>query len=244
MKKKWQKILLIILGVLSISVIIGGFYLKSVTYTPTLQAQKAAESGEAVTGALKFQGDDKKPAVLFYQGALVEKASYSIWAEKLAAAGYTVYLIQEPLNLAVLSGNKAQQIIDQNKLTSYVIGGHSLGGVMASRFAEKHLSEKSLRGVFFLASYPDEKGSLATFKEPVLSLTGTDDGVLNQSAYQSAKKYLPKQTVFTSIEGGNHAGFGSYGEQKGDNEPKINNEEQQAIIADKLIQWLATVKVD
>lgn len=49
---------------------------------------------------------------------------------------------------------------------------------------------------------------------PVLSITATKDKVLNQEAYQEAKQYLPERTEYVSINGGNHGGFGSYGEQK------------------------------
>lgn len=70
-------------------------------------------------------------------GALVDNKSYSIWANKLAKAGYTVYLIKEPLNLAVFNPDKASSIIKTNKINNYVVGGHSLGGVITSRFAEK-----------------------------------------------------------------------------------------------------------
>ncbi|WYJ81748.1 hypothetical protein IGL98_001772 [Enterococcus sp. DIV0840] len=143
--------------------------------------------------------------------------------------------------MAVSGQNKAEQVIRSNHLTNYVIGGHSLGGVMASRFAAEQAND-GLKGVFFLASYPDEKGSLSKFKGQVLSLTGSKDGVLNWQAYDQAKKYLPEQTVFEEIKGGNHAGFGSYGEQKGDKSAGINNDEQQQEVANLLINWLKTIQ--
>lgn len=239
--KKWQKRLLWFMGVLIALILIGLFYVKTITYTPTTMALEASQKATDEKDVLFFKGDKEKPALIFYQGALVESASYSIWAEKVAEAGYSVYLVKEPLNLAVLGQNKAEQIIRSNDLTDYVIGGHSLGGVMASRFATEQ-DNSGLKGVFFLASYPDEKGSLSSFKGQVLSLTGSKDGVLNWDAYEQAKKYLPKQTVFQEIKGGNHAGFGSYGEQKGDKPAGINNDEQQEAVANQLIDWLKSIK--
>ena len=240
--KKWQKRLLWFVGVLVTLILVGLFYIKTITYTPTTAALEVSQEATDENGILFFKGDQEKPALIFYQGALVENTSYSIWAEKVADAGFSVYLVKQPLNLAVLGQNKAEKIIQSNHLTNYVIGGHSLGGVMASRFAVENKSHDGLKGVFFLASYPDEKGSLANFKGPVLSLTGSEDGVLNWEAYDQSKKYLPKQTVFHEIKGGNHAGFGSYGEQKGDKPAQINNDKQQAEIADQLIDWLKTIK--
>ncbi|MGG5340734.1 alpha/beta hydrolase [Enterococcus sp. AZ192] len=240
--KKWQKRLLWIAGVIVALLLIGLFYLKTITYTPTTSAIESAEKAKNENGTLVFRGDPEKPSVIFYQGALVENTSYSLWAEQVAEAGYSVYLVKQPLNLAVLGQNKAEAVIQKNQLSNYVIGGHSLGGVMASRFAADQEKQAAPKGVFFLASYPDEKGSLAKFTGPVLSLTGSEDGVLNWTAYDESKRYLPKQTLYEKISGGNHAGFGSYGEQKGDHPASIDNEEQQHEIAEHLINWLKNIK--
>jgi hypothetical protein len=40
------------------------------------------------------------------------------------------------------------------------------------------------------------------------------------------------------LEGGCHAGFGSYGTQKGDGTPTLTAEEQQQQTADALAQWM------
>ncbi len=87
---------------------------------------------------------------------------------------------------------------------------------MASRFAANQLTENDneLKGVFFFASYPDEKGSLADQSIAVLSLSGSQDQVVNQENWQAARSLLPETTTFETIEGGNHAGFGTYGLQK------------------------------
>jgi dienelactone hydrolase len=238
MKQKLKRILLIVLGIIIGLAAIGIFYIRTQTYQPTTQAQASAEQAKSLDGTLVFKGKSEQPAVIFYQGALVDNASYSLWAEKIAEKGYTVYLPKAPFNLAILGENNAEKIIKENHIKKYVIGGHSLGGVMASRFAAEHLTDQSLDGVFFLASYPEAKGDLSAFKGGVLSLTGSQDGVLNRKSYDKGKAFLPEQTIYTEINGGNHAGFGSYGEQKGDNPAEISNEEQQAAIADQLVHWL------
>jgi hypothetical protein len=71
---------------------------------------------------------------------------------------------------------------------------------------------------------------------------GSKDGVLNWSSYKKSQEYLPKQTVNVTIEGGNHAGFGSYGAQKGDNQADISNVKQQEEVAAELVQWLNSLK--
>lgn len=143
-----------------------------------------------------------------------------------------------PLNLAVFGKNRAADIIDEAPDEKFVIGGHSLGGVMSSRFA--HDNEKEIEGAFFLASYPDKKGSLKNAPFPALSITATNDDVLNQDSYNKNKKYLPKDATFVSIKGGNHAQFGSYGEQHGDGKATISGPEQTDQVANALITWLNT----
>ena len=60
---------------------------------------------------------------------------------------------------------------------------------------------------------------------PVLSIYGSEDGVLNRQKY---KEYIVKVNNLSEIiiDGGNHAQFGNYGEQSGDNKPKISSEKQ------------------
>lgn len=238
--KKWKKILLTVLIAIVVVMIGGVAYVKTQTYAPTKAAQQVTEQSKEESDWLYFPSEDEsKPMIIFYPGALVDPGSYSPWAQTLAKDGYPVYILKMPLDLAVLAPNRGEQVLSQQPERDFVVGGHSLGGVMASRFAKEH-SDK-LAGVFFLASYPDEKGSLADKQLPVLSLTAENDQVLNHDAYQKAKANLPKNTEYQEISGGNHAGFGAYGAQKGDGKSEINDQNEQ--VAQRLIAWLAeTVK--
>jgi hypothetical protein len=49
---------------------------------------------------------------------------------------------------------------------------------------------------------------------------------------------LPPSTEWTAIEGGNHAQFGWYGPQSGDNEATISREEQQEQMVAATLQLL------
>ncbi|EUJ17631.1 alpha/beta hydrolase [Listeria aquatica] len=178
----------------------------------------------------------KKTSVILYPGAFVDALSYAPLARSLADAGYKTYIPEMPLDLAVFGKNKAEEIIKQNSDEHFVIGGHSLGGVMASRFAKEHA--KDLQGVFYLASYPDKKGSLEETKLEALSITATNDGVLNWKKYGQNKRYLPKKTTFFKIKGGNHAQFGAYGKQNGDRKAKISVEQQTKETSAAIISWL------
>ncbi len=238
--KKRTKIWLSVLMVVVVLVFGSWLFLRSQIYQPSSTAMQTADQATVTKASLNFSTKlTSRPNVIFYPGALVEPASYSSWAKKLNTAGYPVTIVKFPMDLAVLAPNKANAVRNKTR-PDYVIGGHSLGGVMASRYAKTH--QKNLKGVFFLASYPDQKGNLRKMNQPVLSVTASRDGVLNWSAYRKAKQWLPGDTMYKSIKGGNHAGFGSYGKQKGDRPATISNARQQQEIAHTLISWLQTIK--
>lgn len=237
----WKKVVGTILALGILSMLGAAIYLRQSTYQATESAQKVSE--QAVHGQgydVYGNGQDHQLGIIFYPGALVAPESYSKWATQVAEKGYDVYVLHMPLNLAVLSPDAAQKVIDANPNQSFVLAGHSLGRVMASRYTAAHLDQ--VRGIIFLASYPDEKGSLQHSEISVLSITASKDGVLNQERFQEAKAYLPNQTDYVDIAGGNHAGFGSYGNQKGDIEATIPNEVQQEKIASAIIEWLGKLK--
>ena len=85
-----------------------------------------------------------------------------------------------------------------------------------------------IEGLFLWASYPSTSQSLAGSDLTCGIHIWLDiDGVATPSDIMESKPYLPVNTIFTEITGGNHAQFGSYGDQKGDNPASIRPEEQQ-----------------
>lgn len=60
----------------------------------------------------------------------------------------------------------------------------------------------------------------------VLSIYGSEDGVLNIGKVAEGKAIVCGEYRELVIEGGNHAQFGSYGEQAGDGKAKISAAEQ------------------
>lgn len=249
MKHKY-KILIASLILLALIFLGGLFLVHNKTYQPLSEALNEAKSTshytvEETQESIIFHplNDLQETSILLYQGGLVEEKSYSTIAAKLAAEGYPVYLVKHTLNLAVTDKNKATTIIADEKIENYVIGGHSLGGVMASQFASES-SNKQLKGVFLLASYTDEKNRLDILPISVVSIIGSNDGLIDKEAYQNGKDYLPDSTLFHTIKGGNHAGFGDYGNQDGDKPASILPEEQQKKTVQLLTEWLRSIQVN
>ncbi|MEK8131220.1 alpha/beta hydrolase [Paenibacillus filicis] len=215
-------------------------------YRPDARALSVLHSQGSVrvtdgTDWLSFEPEERiEPGVIFYPGGLVKPESYAPLALALAETGHASYIIRMPLHLAVLGGDRALDLIVQQPDHSFVIGGHSLGGVMASRFAVSHPGQ--VKGVYFLGSYPDPQGALTDYATPVLSLTGSLDGVMNRNRYEEARSLLPASTQYVRIEGGNHSQFGSYGLQKGDHPAVLTPDEQQQRVVQELEAWLKLAK--
>lgn len=140
-----------------------------------------------------------------------------------AEKGILCALVKMPGNLAVLSPNAADGLRDQHpEITSWYMGGHSLGGAMAASYAAGHAED--FAGVILLAAYSTK--DLCGTSLRALSVYGSEDGVLNRDSYEKYRDNLPADCTEVIIEGGCHAQFGSYGAQNDDGTPTISNEEQ------------------
>ncbi|SHE37815.1 alpha/beta hydrolase [Caloramator proteoclasticus] len=244
--KKAKKIAGVLLSLICILTII--FLVWAVpAYKPNFDVEAFIKSNEKV----KIQIDrnivinplDKKAekGVIFYPGGKVESSAYIKIASKIAEKGYRVVITPMPLNLAIFGKNKAEEVIKENSdIDIWVIGGHSLGGVMASDYAYNHLDK--IKGLFLLASYPQEKFNFKDKDIKALSIWGSEDKVANLDKIKSSKNIMPNDTVFVEIKGGNHGQFGSYGKQKGDGEAKISEEEQQNITSEYIVKFLDIIK--
>ncbi|HFZ6618668.1 TPA: alpha/beta hydrolase [Streptococcus agalactiae] len=198
------------------------------TYQASPLARRIAKTATNHKNYLLFRSKGKvKANIIFYQGALVEEEAYSQLARDLADKGYNTYILKTPLNLPVLSPHKAKTIINQNHLTNVYLAGHSLGGVVASQNAKV----APVRGLILLASYPSRKSDLSHKKLRVVSITASNDHILNWEKYEEAKKRLPNSSTFRTIVGGNHSRFGNYGHQKGDGKATLSHKSSEKQLA-------------
>ncbi|HEO4078716.1 TPA: alpha/beta hydrolase [Streptococcus agalactiae] len=198
------------------------------TYQASPLARRIAKTATNHKNYLLFRSKGKVEAnIIFYQGALVEEEAYSQLARDLADKGDNTYILKTPLNLPVLSPHKAKTIINQNHLTNVYLAGHSLGGVVASQNAKV----APVRGLILLASYPSRKSDLSHKKLRVLSITASNDHILNWEKYEEAKKRLPNSSTFRTIVGGNHSRFGNYGHQKGDGKATLSHKSSEKQLA-------------
>ena len=241
----------IILGVLlTITIILLGFVAWAETPpAPMPEAYEALESDPEVIVSTKnwivFEPaiSNKNVGFIIYPGGRVDYRSYSPIAHRIAAEGYLVVIVRMPLNLAVFGINLASDVIKSySPISSWVIGGHSLGGTMAAQFAHENPSE--IKGLVLWAAYPASGTDLS--KDDLLAITihGTNDGLVSLSQIEDSLRLLPASTSRIEIVGGNHAQFGWYGNQEGDNKATITREAQQNKIFDATLQLLEAVAIE
>lgn len=181
-----------------------------------------------------LDGPGNESALIFYPGAKVEYTAYLPLGYRLADGGVDCFLVKMPCNLAFLGMNKAENIMDAYAYEHWYLAGHSLGGAMAASYAAAHLEK--LEGLALLAAYPTKSLQADSFS--VVSLYGSEDGVLHMEKLEAGQSLMPSDYREICIEGGNHAWFGNYGEQNGDNPAKISREEQQSQAADAILQMV------
>lgn len=226
--------------------IIGFFIWANNTYKPQAMAHLALTSDENITvnkdEFITFTPANTEPTkgFIFYPGAKVEPESYAPICREIAQMGYKVFIVEPTLNLAILSPNKGKDVIKENSnINSWVVGGHSLGGTAAAKFASDN--KTLVDGVVLLASYP-MNDDLKSLNMDVISIWGSKDGVVNFKSLIESKEKLPSDATFVEIEGGNHAQFGDYGKQKGDNEAIINQEKQIDITSKSIAEFLDKIE--
>lgn len=225
-------------------ILIGGFvWLATPVGASMPQAIDAMQSGEQVTVTqetyLVFSPVDETSTLGFilYPGAKVPPEAYAPLASAIAGEGYLVVIVPMPLNFAIFNITAADGVIAQfPDIQTWAIGGHSLGGAMAAWYA--HDNPDKFSGLVLWASYPDSSRSLADYDLKVVSIYGELDGLATPETVLNSQSFLPKDTTFVEIVGGNHANFGWYGDQSGDNSATISRESQTDQIVNATVKLL------
>ncbi|MDB1922570.1 alpha/beta fold hydrolase [Clostridium tertium] len=240
LNKKTKYILNIILSIIILT-FLGFIIWTSNTYKPLNELFNTISVDEysKEEGFYVFypKQNNKNVGIVLYPGALVEPLSYSYYANELSKEGYLVAIANVNFNLSILDNNKASKFIKmKTDIEKWYVGGHSMGGVSAAMFAENN--QDIVKGVIFLASYPASSSDLSDNDIEVLSIYAENDGLTTIDNIEESKENLPTEAVFKEIDGGNHAQFGVYGYQSGDNEPEISWEEQQKEMIKITLEFL------
>jgi len=225
--------------------VLGGFVIWASTPAgPMPEALAALQSdAEVQVGTepwLVFRplADNPTVGLVLYPGGHVDPRSYAPAAHALAQEGYLVVIVPMPLNLAVFAPDRATEVMAAfPEINGWAVGGHSLGGAMAARFA--YQNPNTVDGLFLWAAYPASTDDLSSLPLAVTSISATRDGLATPAKIAASRPLLPGGARWVVIEGGNHAQFGSYGSQRGDGTAAISREEQQRQIVTATLELLS-----
>ena len=231
-----------LLGLIALIVLAGlGFIVWAETpYPAAPEALFAIQSDSNVTVTvddyIAFAPTSTKPStgLVFYPGGRVDYRAYAAPLRRIAEQGYLVILVPVRLNLAFFDVDAAQRPLSAFPgIEHWAVGGHSLGGVAAALYAS---GNENIDGVVFWASYPADD-ALKDTDLKVLSVYGSLD-MGGMEPFEYSRQNLPANAELLVIEGGNHAQFGDYGVQPGDNEAAISREEQQSRAVEATVRFL------
>lgn len=242
MAKRWRRLLVWLAAVAGavLATAVAAFVVWGLDpLEPSAEALTALESDATVRVEAHRHWDftptgaEPTVGVVLYPGGHVDARAYAPLARRLSEQGFLVALVPMPLSLAVLSPAAADDALAAHpEIETWVIAGHSLGGAMAARYADRH---DEIDGLVLLGAYPESSIDLRDNRIVAASLVGTNDTVVDPTRWEDGLTRLPDGSDAVRIEGGNHAQWGDYGEQPGDSPATITPEEQQAAAVDAVI---------
>lgn len=186
----------------------------------------------AVGIVLAPAGGGSGDGLVFIPGAKVDPWAYApALAGAVAEEGLTVVITRPWLGVAFFDPRALSAFTElAPDVSSWAVGGHSLGGVRACQLATE------ADALVLFASYcaTDLSGS----ELPVLSISGSEDGLSTPEKIADAAVRLPSGTVFVEIPGASHSSFGAYGPQDGDGTPAVSDAAMSAALTGALAAFL------
>jgi hypothetical protein len=234
------------IALITVGIVAGALlWLRPIPATQTAIDSMRSGAGITVTSSssmIQIRPDAGAPTsgLIFFPGALVDPRAYVPLLRRVSVAGFVVDIVKPPYGIAFLSTNAPSGIIGRDShVTRWVVGGHSLGGVAASRFVQT--KRNRVVGLVLWASYPSSSISDASWLQ-VSSISGSNDGLSTTAKIEASREKLPPSTTFVVVKGAVHSDFGDYGTQRGDGIPTISHAEAQAQIESATIDLLRSVE--
>ena len=242
-RKTIRRIILIVLAaVLVLSAVIIGMCLFN--ERPAVQTVATYQStycdtviSVAEDGGVEIlpRNTDADIGIVLYVGAQITPDAYIPLLARISEQGYACFIPNLTFNMAALEPKAADDIISAHpEIKSWILAGHSMGGLTASGYADDH--RDTVDGLILVAAYANR--DMSDVGLPVLAVFGDADGVMNKGLYDKRLAWNPADFEEHIIPGANHAQYGDYGKQPRDNDATIPAEEQQTKTAEIILDWL------
>lgn len=186
--------------------------------------------------------------LVWFSGALVDPRAYARLARAAADAGYPAVVVELPRRGA-LGGAEGSAVLQRGRMAMaalpdvqcWVVGGHSRGGEVASRYVLAH--PDAVAALLLAGTSHPRDVDLSSLALPVTKLTGDRDGLATPERVARNRHRLPTTTRWVDIAGANHSQFGDYGFQPGDRFARVPRERQQRLLIDETRRLLAATGV-
>jgi hypothetical protein len=194
--------------------------------------------GESADGVVLTPARPNGTGLVYLAGARVDPAAYADKLSGIAEAGVTVVIARPTLNFAIFELRPLatfEGLAAGSGVTSWYVGGHSLGGVRACQYAAD-APTGTIAGVILFGSYC--AADLSSSDLPVLTLSATRDGLSTPAKIEAAAHLLPSGAQLVALPGADHAQFGDYGVQPGDNPATASNAQAKQQITTAVLAFL------
>jgi hypothetical protein len=176
--------------------------------------------------------------LVFFAGAHIDASAYAYKLAGLVDTGMTVVIARPVLSFAIFEYRPLTTFTGLAPgVSTWYVGGHSLGGVRACQYAKDDIT---VAGVILFGSYCAV--DLSNTSIPVLSLSGSRDGLSTPAKIRENAKLLPDIAQFVQIPGADHADFGNYGPQAGDNPSRTTSLDVREALTDNIFEFVSGVE--
>lgn len=171
--------------------------------------------------------------LIFYHGAETDPRGYARPLRAIAERGYLVVAVTMPRYLAIMEPYKADEVLRQYpEITSWAIGGHSMGGAMAAQYV--HKKPGLMAGLLLWDAYPPSNVDLRETGSKVAQIYRTDAEGNAPENFREVDYLLPDISMRFPMQGADHTYFGDFilASHRPEPEAQITLDEQLAIVID------------
>jgi hypothetical protein len=197
-----------------------------------------------------FEPQNKVPTIglIVHPGGNCDPRAYAPMAQAIASQGYLIAILPMPNCICLGCYDRTAKVIeDFGEIEKWVLVGHSVGGTSIAWYTYEY---GGIEGLVILAGLGHNLYKLDdTHNVKVLSLYGEKDTHLTLEMIMDRADFLPADTTYIPIEGGNHTQFGWFDPTPepeyfdGDGPADITYQEQQDLVVGYILDFLHSFDV-